>query len=297
MDPGAGRPGYSVAVPGPPFSPWLRLAHVWRIHPAQALPRGGLRRLRDFELFLQLDGATWIALPGLGHVPLPAGHLAVIPPGLAHAWGHLAGSHLAVHADLHARPGIEPMAMIEPSGSDIGPGPALSGWDWTLVLDGAELSMPLVRPVELTRWRRLLDPLVELYGARRHRTPGARLQAAAILGEVFAELLPDGGGDRLFAVLAEAAAGPAGPCDIAALARRCGLGETAFRAAVRRATGRSPRAQVERLRLDRAAYALRDSGASVAQAAAAAGYRDPFHFSRAFRRVFGVPPRQLRVRG
>jgi AraC-like DNA-binding protein len=300
MDGSATGPGYSVSIPGPPFSPWLRLAHVWRIPAAQAAARGGLRRITDFELFLQIEGSSWIAVHGVGHVPLPAGHLAWIPPGLAHAWGHLQGGHLAVHADLHARPAIEPMAMLQPLGRDIGPGPVLRGWDWSLVVGGEPLRVPLVRRIDAPRWRRLLDPLVEMYGARRHRSPAARLGAAAILGEAFAELMAGGAGagdEQILALLAEAAVGPAGPCDVAALARRCGLGETAFRAAVRRATGRSPRAQIERLRLDRAAYALRSAGTSVAEAAAVAGYADPFHFSRVFRRVFGAPPRAWRATG
>ncbi len=283
-------------MPGPPFSPWLRLAHVWRVPDGQTSGTGGLRRLLDVEFFLQLDGATWIALDDGTTIDLPPGHLAVIPPGLVHAWGHCPGAHLAVHADLHAQPRIEPMAMIANLARTVGPGRRTASWSWTLRLGGEDLLVPLVQRVDLDVWRALLAPLVDMYGARAHRSAASRLRAGAILSEAFARILATAGrpaGDPLLAQLAEAAASPEPP-PVAALARRAGLGETAFRAAVRRLTGSSPRAHIERLRLDRAAYALRATDAPVARIAAEAGFADPFHFSRAFRRVFGRSPSRWR---
>jgi transcriptional regulator GlxA family with amidase domain len=47
------------------------------------------------------------------------------------------------------------------------------------------------------------------------------------------------------------------------------------------------------LRLQRAAGAI-VAGASVTDAAAAAGFADAAHMSRTFRRMFGVPPSNLR---
>ncbi len=48
----------------------------------------------------------------------------------------------------------------------------------------------------------------------------------------------------------------------------------------------------ERCRI--AFQALHESGVSVAEAAALAGYEDPFHFSRVFRRLYGMAPSFVR---
>jgi transcriptional regulator GlxA family with amidase domain len=50
------------------------------------------------------------------------------------------------------------------------------------------------------------------------------------------------------------------------------------------------------LRIQRAAGAL-VAGASIADAAAGAGFADAAHLSRTFRRMFGVPPSQMRPAG
>ena len=73
------------------------------------------------------------------------------------------------------------------------------------------------------------------------------------------------------------------------------MGETAFRAAFRRVTGRSPRAYIEARRIEHAARALIDTDRSVTQIAAAEGYDDPYHFSRVFKRVTSQSPRAYRA--
>lgn len=300
MDPAPDMPGYSVIMPGPPLSPWLRLAHRWTVPPEQHSELGALRRLRDIEFFLQVQGDTWLHIPAAGgHVPLPAGHLAMIPPGLVHAWGHRAGCHLAIHADLHAQVALESPNMIERIPGSVGPGPVLHGWRWRLDLGGEAFDLPLVMPVDVPAWERRFAPLISQWTRRSQRGAHARLAAAAILAEAFAEVLAGAGrppADPLAALLAEAAAGPPELARVALLARRAGMGETAFRASVRARLGRSPREHIERLRLERAAYALRSSDLPVGDIAAAAGYADPFHFARAFRRVHGASPSGFRAR-
>jgi transcriptional regulator GlxA family with amidase domain len=98
------------------------------------------------------------------------------------------------------------------------------------------------------------------------------------------------------ALLAELARPGAEPPPVPELAARAGLGETAFRALVHELTGRSPRAHLENLRLERAARLLAESTQPVATIASEAGYADPFHFSRAFRRRFGTAPRAYRAK-
>lgn len=62
----------------------------------------------------------------------------------------------------------------------------------------------------------------------------------------------------------------------------------------RRYDRQSPYQFLLRLKLNQAAERLQQPGALVKQAAEAAGFEDPFHFSRAFKRTFGLSPDQFR---
>jgi len=53
---------------------------------------------------------------------------------------------------------------------------------------------------------------------------------------------------------------------------------------------------VGRLRLARARELLDRSRLNVAEVARASGFCDPFHFSRVFKREFGVSPRNYRAK-
>lgn len=294
-------PRYFVTIAPPPFSPWLRLAHVWTVAPGLAVnDEAPLRRLRDWQLFFQIEGDTWFAVPAAaGHVPLPAGSLALIPPGLVHGWAHRAGRHIAVHCDLHANPQLQPMDMLVPLEQRAAAGPTRPGWGYDLQLGSQLLRMPLVHHLaEAANWQQRLQPLLKLYAERRHYEAQGALQAAGILGQIMGELVAECDqhpADPLLAILANAARRPAAQVSIAGLAAEAGLGETAFRAAVRSLSGMGPRAYLEQLRLERAAYALRLGQDSVTAIAHAAGYDDPFHFSRVFRRVYGISPSHYRT--
>jgi AraC-like DNA-binding protein len=302
MDGNRGEPGFSVAVPGPPFSPWLRLAHRWTAELDLGVDRGPLRALADFEFFLQLERDTWLHLPEAGGtVPLPAGHLAFIPPGLPHAFGHGWGTHVAVHCDLHAQPALEAPDMLRALGPTAGPGGrSLEGWRYRLRLGDSDYDMPLVMQVDAASWQERLAPLVAMWSGRFHGGTGERMRAAAILAGALSEVLGRAGcrsEDRLALVLAEAATRPHARVRVPALARQAGMGETAFRALIRARFGVGPRVHLERLRLERAAFALRAGDQPVARIASASGYEDPFYFARAFRRLYGVSPRAYRARG
>jgi len=79
------------------------------------------------------------------------------------------------------------------------------------------------------------------------------------------------------------------------LERRSGLGRSAFGAAFKAATGLSPTQWLMDRRMAEAHRQLTTSRDAIAAIAARVGFRDPFHFSRCFRRCYGVSPRQTRT--
>jgi AraC-like DNA-binding protein len=284
-----------------PLSPWLRLAHVTAIGD-HASGRGRLRWCDDWMLMLQLEGTGFIWWQERhGSVPLPAGAIACVPPRRLHAWGDCPGSHIAIHFDLHAQPGIGADAMLHHREETVSPVPLAA----MPVLDlrfgqGASSRIPLVSVLPRPgSWRERVDPLVAMYGARDHRSLPSRLRAAEILTWALSSLAVsassgDGADPRILPILAELDADCARPWSVAALATRACMSPRAFRRAFRKATGTSPRRHLRALRIERARRLLIDTDRSVAVIAASVGFEDPFYFSRVFRRATGRSPRQMR---
>lgn len=77
-------------------------------------------------------------------------------------------------------------------------------------------------------------------------------------------------------------------------AQECGVSEAYLCRLFRRYDRQTPYQFLTRLRMNRAAKLLEDPGRLVKQVAAELSYRDAFHFSRAFKNVFGVSPRGFR---
>ncbi|MEO5715610.1 MAG: AraC family transcriptional regulator, partial [Luteolibacter sp.] len=62
----------------------------------------------------------------------------------------------------------------------------------------------------------------------------------------------------------------------------------------RRFDSQSPYQYLRRLKMNHAAGRLREPGVMVKQVAEETGFADPFHFSRVFTAVFGLPPSEFR---
>ncbi len=77
---------------------------------------------------------------------------------------------------------------------------------------------------------------------------------------------------------------------IAVLAALCGITPEYFRAIFRGIYQTSPLKYINDLRLSRAAELIASGEYSVSEAARRSGFCDPAHFSRAFKKRFGVPP-------
>ena len=79
--------------------------------------------------------------------------------------------------------------------------------------------------------------------------------------------------------------------DFAALAH---LSPSRFAHVFREAVGMAPGQYLRQLRMERARQLLDDTTCPVAAVMRSVGYRDASHFSRDFRRRFGVGPREYR---
>jgi AraC-like DNA-binding protein len=82
------------------------------------------------------------------------------------------------------------------------------------------------------------------------------------------------------------------PIQVEALAKRTGLGASAFHLHFKTVTALSPLQYQKRLRLQEARRLLLGEGLDAAEAAFRVGYESPSQFSREYRRLFGAPPRQ-----
>ena len=85
-----------------------------------------------------------------------------------------------------------------------------------------------------------------------------------------------------------------GDLGLAALGRRANLSPDHLQRVFKAAVGETPKAHVTRLRVERAAFCLLCHESQVADIGATCGFRNPETFIRAFRRRFGVSPREFR---
>jgi len=83
---------------------------------------------------------------------------------------------------------------------------------------------------------------------------------------------------------------PQQPWSIESLAEQLDLSEVQFRRRFKARAGLPPGAYVLQCRLQRAAAALRDTDDTARQIARDVGYDDPVHFTKLFKRTFGLPP-------
>jgi AraC-like DNA-binding protein len=82
------------------------------------------------------------------------------------------------------------------------------------------------------------------------------------------------------------------PLSVEELARKAGMSVAAFHHHFKLVTASSPLQYLKRIRLDQARRLMTHEGHNAGTAARAVGYESPSQFSREYRRMFGVPPRQ-----
>jgi len=87
------------------------------------------------------------------------------------------------------------------------------------------------------------------------------------------------------------------PLTLGEAARLAGMDVSSMCRLFRRFQGTSPYQYLLRRKMNLAAEHLLETGGQVKAAAVRVGFTDPYHFSRCFKAVHGVPPSRLRGRG
>lgn len=183
-------------------------------------------------------------------------------------------------------------------------GPAFDLWRAAGLLDPRRPVCPETPHGWSERFRALIAELA------RPASAAERVRQVAVLQTLVADLLPDGapvmpegqpgGGGPAWLMQARGLLedGLARPADLPAIAAAVGMSYETFRKRFQKEAGISPARYRLVKRIEAAqrllAYAPQMTNRQVA---AAFGFSDEFHFSRRFREVAGVPPREFRSGG
>jgi AraC-like DNA-binding protein len=170
---------------------------------------------------------------------------------------------------------------------------------WFFEYEGAELPFPLGRPFPVSDTARDEAEARECLERLREATPTSSAYASALFtAMVHRWLVAFSAGAQarhprepsIREAVAEMRRSLGRPLSIPTLAAQVGMSERAFRNAFQVVMDWSPKRYFDRLRLEKAAELLRQNRYSIGEIADVLGYSSPFHFSRAFRELFGVPP-------
>jgi len=198
-------------------------------------------------------------------------------PGAPHYYGRQDSPF--VHSWLHAD-GITMAKLVRHSGLEPGVGYSLDD------LSPLEQMLQELHG-EMTEWGTpdpgIVSTVIET---------GLRRLARLLLNYSHANLPPKNLRDARLRVDSD----PASVHSVTALAREAGLSRQHFTELFSQYFGIAPMKYVRQARLHRAAHLLRDQNLRVSDVARAVGFDDPFHFSRSFRKEFGIPPRLLKRR-
>ncbi|MGH7144480.1 MAG: helix-turn-helix transcriptional regulator [Planctomycetota bacterium] len=165
---------------------------------------------------------------------------------------------------------------------------------------GAPLHTPRVKALDAAGAAQVAERFTALHAAAQRQDAVGRLAAAGCLGQLLALFfdLPQGAaaapGHRALVrfrdLLIRHACDPIG---IAALADRAGASADHLRDLFRAAYGQRPVEFRTGVRLSRARELLAGGTRSIGAVARAVGYPDALYFSRAFRKQFGLAPRDI----
>lgn len=243
----------------------LRITHFRRTSCASPHPAVHPRRFQFYSLCHLLEGQGWYWRPGLEPVAVRAGDGVMVLPGTVMDYGGCPTTWLEDYVCFAG-----PVADHLRAAGVLRDGVLHLGRERCLlpVLDYAHDPSDEAQILSCSLLQKLL---VDLFLRGRQDDANRNRQAV----------------DHLCKLLA---AQPARWWTVREMAALCRMSVNHFRDRFREQTGQNPKTYVERLKIAQAGEALGSGAASVAEIALRYGYRDPFHFSRAFKRVTGQSP-------
>lgn len=163
---------------------------------------------------------------------------------------------------------------------------------------GASRAKPVVPIADLDRAVALIDEIVEIYDGNIARTQ--LLQATATAWRLMTLLAVDrflpAREDPLARAMDYLAERLDADIEVTELATLVGLSTSHLGALFRAATGGGILAYRSGLRMAKARRLLDSTSGSIAEIGRSVGFRDPYYFSRYFRREHGMSPREFRQR-
>jgi AraC-like DNA-binding protein len=262
----------------PLSSPWSQPGHVVISGALHKTETQGRRELDYFGMVLVTSGRGWFEDARTPREPVSAGDLFFLYPGVWHSYGPDAGGcwdeiFLVFSGEI---PRVWQKAGWLPERP-----PLLSLGDaavWARKIEAVPgKRMPWDAKScceEICRLQQLLSEVLAFRESSQPRQEGDRRWA----GEV----------DRLLEKQLRQ------PPDWDALAARLGMGYEAFRKRFSRVFGVPPVKHLTRLRINRCCDMLAHPSASNRMVAEALGFCDEYYFSRCFKRMVGMTPREFR---
>lgn len=220
-------------------------------------------------------------------VRVPAGRLAVLPPGFSHTWRNASGTPLDL-VNIHIFPHQSGFEELEKYLQALCAGPSRMGL----------LSMAPQFP-------RLMRSITDEYREGRY---GYRFEIAALLTRIVTTILRTGLKDaprrdaftgtlsRIEKALWYIEANSAKPLHLRDIGRILNVSPKHACELFRRQAGISPMAHLRNVRVQKAGLLLEDTSLGIKEIAFEAGFRDEHYFSRSFRRVTGISPTAFRAR-
>lgn len=266
--------------------PVIRIAH--RL-PSPIIIDG--RIIFDHELVLVYRGRLQVKL-GSQRFTCPPHSIVFVPPFVPHAMlsdPDEPSEHVGIHFDF--APDTPPHGMAP-----------YRRKPYEVRLAGATIA-PFI---ELTEGHAVERDMLAVVEARQNGKPWSELQAALTLGRVLVNLfkLSAGAGGapkgeqrnraRVDRAVAFMQAHFADELTAADLARAAGLSTSHFNRLFQQWTGQSPMDYLRRLRVEKAKQMLADVDLTIKEVALATGFADPYHFSKVFHQVDGLPPTSYR---
>jgi AraC-like DNA-binding protein len=237
------------------------------------------RTQHDDNLLLYCSGGAGLVKVGQQEQRVGKGDLVVLPQGLAHHyqadgndpwslyWVHFGGQHAGAFLDHLALP---EHTWVVP----VGLHPKLLA-DFDALLSVRATGYRMNAFIHSSQVLKQCLTYLALLITNRVRQSGHYLDLAAIQAYMEAHLQ--------------------GEVDLDALAELARLSKFHFSKRYKALTGYSPIQHFIHLKMERACYLLDVSEQSVADVAQALGYDDAHYFSRLFRKVMGVSPREYRL--